>query len=174
MSSMPNSDVLITAADLAAFAASLLDAVGVSAGKSKLVAESLVTANLRGVDSHGVQLLPYYIEQLEWADMDAHADGRVLSETGACLLYDGQNGIGQAVAEICCRHAVRIARDHGLSMVVARESNHFGATAFWAQKMSAAGHIGIVTFNASPILPPWQGREPRVGAAPIRTAAAGG
>src|SRR5690242_20395407 len=136
MSSMPNSDVLIPAADLTAFSASLLDAVGVSAAKSKLVAESLVAANLRGVDSHGVQLLPYYIEQLEWGDMDARADGRVISETGACLLYDGQNGIGQPIAETCCAHAVRIARANGVGVVVARESNHFGAAAFWAQKMA--------------------------------------
>ncbi|PYT20786.1 MAG: malate dehydrogenase [Acidobacteria bacterium] len=171
---MPNPDVLIPAVDLAAFAASLLDAVGVSPAKSKLVAESLAAANLRGVDSHGVQLLPYYIEQLEWGDMDARADGCVVSENGACLLYDGQNGIGQAVAEICCRHAVRIARNHGLSMVVARDSNHFGATAFWAQKISAAGHIGIVMCNASPIVPPWQGREPRVGTNPICMSVPGG
>src|SRR5260370_41845820 len=111
---MPEADVLIPARDLAAFAASLLDAVGVAPAKSKLVAESLVAANLRGVDSHGVQLLPYYIEQLEWGDMDIHADGRVISENGACLLYDGQNGIGQPIAETCCGHAERIARSHGV------------------------------------------------------------
>src|SRR5216684_8293751 len=170
---MPD-DALIPADELTAFAARLLDALGVSQAKSQLVATSLVAANLRGVDSHGVQLLPYYIEQLEWGDMDAHADGRVLSETGACLLYDGQNGIGQAVAETCCRHAVRIAQSHGLSMVVARDSNHFGATAFWAQKISAAGHIGIVMCNASPIVPPWQGKEPRVGTNPICMSVPGG
>ena len=78
MSSMPNPDVLIPARDLTALATQLLDAVGVASVKSKLVAESLVAANLRGVDSHGVQLLPYYIEQLEWGDMDVHADGRVI------------------------------------------------------------------------------------------------
>src|SRR5712691_3806808 len=135
---MPD-DVLIPADELTAFAARLLDALGVSHVKSKLVAESLVAANLRGVDSHGVQLLPYYVEQLEWGDMDAAADGCVVSESGACLLYDAQNGIGQPIAETCCGHAVRIARAHGLAMVVARECNHFGAAAWWAQKMSAAG-----------------------------------
>ena len=120
---MPDADILIPSSNLTAFAASLLDAVGVAPNKSKLVAESLVAANLRGVDSHGVQLLPYYIEQLEWGDMDLHADGRVISESGACLLYDGQNGIGQPIAETCCAHAVRIARANGVGMVVARESN---------------------------------------------------
>src|SRR6476646_580886 len=107
---MPDPDILVSASELTPFCARLLDAVGVLPAKSKLVAESLVAANLRGVDSHGVQLLPYYIEQLEWGDMDARADGCVISETGACLLYDGQNGIGQAVADTCCHHAVRIAQ----------------------------------------------------------------
>jgi len=104
---MPESDVVISATELTPFAARLLQAVGVAPAKSQLVAESLVAANLRGVDSHGVQLLPYYIEQLEWGDMDAQADGRVISESGACLLYDGQNGIGQPIAETCCAITAR-------------------------------------------------------------------
>ena len=155
---MPDSDILISASDLTPFAAHLLDAAGVPHAKSQLVAESLIAANLRGVDSHGLQLLPFYIEQLEWGDMDARADGRVISESGACLLYDGQNGVGQAIAETCSVHAVRIAAANGMAMVVARESNHFGAAAFWAQKMAAAGQIGIVMCNASSLVAPWQGK----------------
>src|SRR5712692_4505505 len=171
---MPESDVVISAADLTPFAAQLLQAVGVTPAKSQLVAESLVAANLRGVDSHGVQLLPYYLEQLEWGDMDGQADGRVISESGACLLYDGQNGIGQPIAETCCAHAVRIARASGLALVVARDSNHFGAAALWAQKISAAGQIGIVMCNASPLVPPWQGKQPRLGTNPICVSVPGG
>jgi LDH2 family malate/lactate/ureidoglycolate dehydrogenase len=121
-----------------------------------------------------MQLLPYYLEQIKWGDMDPHADGRVISESGACLLYDAQNGIGQAIAETCCAHAVRIANVGGMAMVVARESNHFGAAAFWAQRMSAAGQIGIVMCNASSLVPPWQGKEPRLGTNPICMAVPGG
>jgi LDH2 family malate/lactate/ureidoglycolate dehydrogenase len=54
-----------------------------------------------------------------------------------------------------------------MALVVARESNHFGAAAWWAQKMRAAGQIGIVFCNASPIVPPWQGKQGRVGTNPI-------
>src|SRR5216684_477758 len=170
---MPD-DALIPADELTAFAARLLDALGVSQAKSQLVATSLVAANLRGVDSHGVQLLPYYIEQLEWGDMDIHADGRVISESGACLLYDGQNGIGQPIAETCCAHAVRIARASGVAIAVARDSNHFGAAAFWAQRISAADQIGIVMCNASALVPPWQGKQPRLGTNPICMSVPGG
>ena len=74
------------------------------------MAASLVESNLRGVDSHGVQLLPYYVEQIEAGDMIPTADGHVISENGACLLFDGENGMGQPVAETCCAHGIRIAR----------------------------------------------------------------
>ena len=171
---MPDPDVIVSATELVSFATRLLEALSVPAGKSRLVAESLVAANLRGVDSHGVQLLPYYLEQIEWGDLDARADGRVISESGACLLYDGENGVGQAIAETCCAHAVRMASAQGMAMVVARESNHFGAAAFWAQRMSAAGQIGIVMCNASSLVPPWQGKQPRLGTNPICMSVPGG
>jgi LDH2 family malate/lactate/ureidoglycolate dehydrogenase len=171
---MPDPEILVLAGGLTQFALELLDAIGVPHAKSQLVAESLVAANLRGVDSHGLQLLPYYMEQIEWGDMDAKADGRVISENGSCLHYDGQNGIGQAIADTCCAHAMRIASAAGMGLVVARESNHFGAAAFWAQKMAAAGHIGIVMCNASALVPPWQGKEPRLGTNPICMAVPGG
>src|SRR5438105_804113 len=106
--------------------------------------------------------------------MYANAAGRTISEGGPCLHYDGQNGIGQTIAEICCGHAVRIASQSGLSMVVARDSNHFGAAAFWAQKIAAAGQIGIVMCNASALVAPWQGKEPRLGTNPICMAVPGG
>jgi LDH2 family malate/lactate/ureidoglycolate dehydrogenase len=132
-----------------------------------------VASNLRGVDSHGIQLLPFYVDQLLACEMDPHTDGSVIKESGSCLHFDGSNGIGQWVAEICCGHAIRIARQQGVGLVIAKESNHFGAAAWWAQKMRDAGQIGIVFCNASPIVPPWQGREGRLGTNPICMAAPG-
>jgi LDH2 family malate/lactate/ureidoglycolate dehydrogenase len=137
------------------------------------VAASLIAANLRGVDSHGIQLLTFYVDQLLAGEMDPHAEGRVVSESGSCLLFDGQNGIGQWIAEACCGHAIRIAAQHGVALVTARESNHFGACAWWAEKMREAGQIGIVMCNASPIVPPWQAKEGRFGTNPICMAVPG-
>ncbi len=158
---------VISASQLEQFAREILEAAEVPPQKSGIVAASLVASNLRGVDSHGIQLLPFYIDQLLAGELDPKTDGRVVSESGATMVFDGGNGIGQWIAEQCCAHAIRIARDHGLGMVVARESNHFGAAAWWAQKMRVAGQIGIVMCNASPIVPPWQGRQGRMGTNPI-------
>lgn len=158
---------VISAADLTAWSAGLLEAANFPRVTARLTADSLVAANLRAVDSHGVQLLPYYVEQVERGDMDPLAEGRIALENGSCLIYDGANGVGQHIANACCEHAVRLAHKHGVSVVVARESNHFGAAACWAQKISAAGLIGIVTCNASPIVAPWQAKQPRLGTNPI-------
>src|SRR5258708_7144259 len=152
---------------LTRFCESILEGAGVPRHKARVTAACLVASNLRGVDSHGIQLLPFYIDQLLANEMDPHTDGRVISESGSCLHFDGQNGIGQWVAETCTQHAVRIAQQQGVGLVIAKESNHFGAAAWWAQKMRDAGQIGIVICNASPIVPPWQGREGRLGTNPI-------
>jgi LDH2 family malate/lactate/ureidoglycolate dehydrogenase len=157
----------VSSIDLTLLVEAILEGARVPPHKAKVVSASLVAANLRGVDTHGVQLLPFYIEQLLAGEMDPVTDGEVVSEQGACLLFDGRHGLGQWVAETCCGHAVRIARALGMAIVTARESNHFGAAAWWAEKMRQAGQIGIVMCNASPIVPPWQGREGRIGTNPI-------
>jgi LDH2 family malate/lactate/ureidoglycolate dehydrogenase len=164
---MSERDFLFRAEVLTDFACRLLEAAGAPAPKARLVADCLVDANLRAVDSHGVQLLTFYLERLGRGEVDSLADGRVVSENGGCVVYDGENGLGQVVSDNCCGHAVRLGKEHGLSIVVARESNHFGTASFWARRISAEGLIGVVMCNASPIVSPWQGREGRIGTNPI-------
>lgn len=161
------SSVIVESSDLRGFVKDLLEASAVPAEKAALVAESLVAANLRGVDSHGVHLLPHYVRQLSVGNIDPAAKGRIVSETGGCLVFDGESGIGQYISDVCCAHAVRLSRIHGLSMVVSRASNHFGAAAFWAQRISDQGMIGLVVSNASPAVAPWQGKNGRIGTNPI-------
>jgi LDH2 family malate/lactate/ureidoglycolate dehydrogenase len=164
---MAERTLLFSVGALREFSEGLLAAVGVPTPKAALVADSLIAANLRAVDTHGLQLLTFYLGRIEKGEINPLAEGRVVSESAGCLLYDGQNGLGQVVSETCCGHAVRLARQHGLSMVVARDSNHFGASAFWAQRISAEGCLGFVSCNSSAIVPPWQGKEGRIGTNPI-------
>ena len=165
---------VLQADDLRAFCRRLAAAAGASSLASDLVADSLVASNLRGVDSHGVSLLPYYLAQWKIRDVDIHATGRIAAETGATLTFDGEHAIGQLVAATCCDHAARLADEYGVGLVTARESNHFGAAAYWARRISAQRRIGIVLCNASPLVPPWQGREGRLGTNPICMAVPGG
>ena len=158
---------------LQAFATALLQRAGVAGAHADIVAQSLVAANLRGVDSHGVQLLSYYLNQIEHNNIDVNATGEVANVSGGTMLYDACNGLGAVVSEVCCQHANRLAAEHGIAMVVVKNANHFGACAFWARKMSEAGNIGIVLCNASPLVAPWQGKQVRFGTNPICMAVPG-
>jgi LDH2 family malate/lactate/ureidoglycolate dehydrogenase len=161
---------VVAEAELRDFTERILEAAGVPRERARKLADPIVAANLRGIDSHGVQLLPHYVDQVTAGDVDPLADGRVVAESGACLHYDSQHGLGAITSEFCCGHTVRLARAHGLGMVVAGEATHFGAAGFWAQKISEAGLIGLALCDASPAIPPWQGREGRLGTNPISMA----
>ena len=152
---------------LRAYARELLHAAGASAEHAALTADCLLFASLRGVDSHGLQLLTFYLDQLSDGRVDGQGVGRLVSESAACALYDGENALGQVVSARCSDHAVRLAREHGLALAISRESNHFGAAAFWGQRIAREGMIGIVLCNASPAVAPWQAREARWGTNPI-------
>ena len=159
--------ITIHHAQLRSFASALLTAAHVPPEAADLVADSLVASNLRAVDSHGVQLLGFYIDQIRASNFDVQARGHVASEIGGSMTYAGENGIGQLTAGICCDHAIRLARGNGVGIVTARECNHFGAAAYWAQRISRAGLLSMVVCNASPLVAPWQGKETRFGTNPI-------
>lgn len=142
--------------------------------RAELVAESLVAANLRGVDSHGVQLIPHYLPHLEAGFFNLATDGRIVSESPTTMVYDAENGVGQWIASIATEHAMRLACRAGVGIVTVRNSNHIGMLAFWAQRMAARGQIGLVFTNATPLVAPWQGRQRRLSTNPICMAAPGG
>lgn len=155
------------------FAAHLLIRAGVREDWAALVASNLMFGNLRGVDSHGMQLLPSYLEQLDRGHIRGGEAGELLSESGATVHYDAKSGLGAVTSEICCGHAIRLAKEFGLAFVVARDANHFGAAAYWSRRMSDANLIGFAFCNASPIVPPFQAKEPRLGTNPISMAVPG-
>jgi LDH2 family malate/lactate/ureidoglycolate dehydrogenase len=155
------------------FITRILGGAGVPESHAMLVSNSLVAANLRGIDSHGLQLLSGYMQQLREGGVDGSASGVIASETSACLLYDGQNGLGQVVAHTCAHHAVRLARDNGVGLVIARNSHHFGAAFYWSEIMARAGCIGITMSTTGIVIPPWQGKSARLGTNPIAMAVPG-
>ncbi|MCX6611060.1 MAG: Ldh family oxidoreductase [Acidobacteria bacterium] len=150
---------VVDASQLRELCSRLLEGVGVNLSEANFAATALVASNLRGVDSHGVALMRYYLEQLECGDMEPQGDPELLHNSGCTALVDGHNALGQIVARFCCDRAISLAMDHGCGIVSARHSNHFGAAAYWVQRLNAAGFIGIVLCNASPAVAPWQGKD---------------
>lgn len=159
--------VVIPAQPLREYAAKMLEGAGVSSERAAFIARTLVEANLRGVDSHGVQLLNFYVEHMAMRCMDLETSGHVVTESGGTMTYSADNGIGQIVSDVCCDHVIRLAKEHGIALVTVRDSNHFGAAAFWSQKIARSGLIGLSFCNATPLVPPWQGKEPKFGTNPI-------
>jgi len=164
---------ILSASALKLYTANILIAAGVPASAAELISDSLVSANLRGVDSHGVQLLPFYVQQIEQGNLNPLANGHVVTSEGACLLFDAECAFGQVAAAQACDHAVRLADEFAIGFVTVRDSNHFGAAAYWGSRIESSGKIGVVFCNASPLVAPWQAKQPVMGTNPICVAVPG-
>jgi LDH2 family malate/lactate/ureidoglycolate dehydrogenase len=138
------------------------------------VARCLVRADLRGVDTHGLQLLPHYLERVRRGLINPRPILKVERVTPMVGALDGQDGFGFVVATKAMAEAIDMAAEFGVGIVSARRSTHFGMAANYALQAMDAGFIGIVFSNASRAMPPWGGREGLLGTSPIAVAAPGG
>ncbi|BCW17399.1 lactate dehydrogenase [Arthrobacter sp. NtRootA9] len=152
-------------------AADILVAHGVPRGDAALVADSLVQSDLWGHQSHGVLRLPWYVERIRKGAMKAVTAPETLVDTGALLLLDGMDGIGQILTERARVEAVARAKAHGVGAVGVRNSNHFGTAMYYTRRAAADGCVAILTTNASPAMAPWGGREKLIGTNPWSIAA---
>ncbi|HET6920648.1 MAG TPA: Ldh family oxidoreductase, partial [Jiangellaceae bacterium] len=170
----PQAASQISAQQLTRFAAAVLAAVGVPDADARLVADSLVTADLWGHQSHGVMRLSWYVNRIRTGVMKAVTVPETVADTGALVVVDGHDGIGQVLTAFAAREAVRRARDHGVGVVAVRNSNHFGTAAYFTRMAARDGCVAILTTNASPAMAPWGGRQKTVGTNPWSIAAPAG
>lgn len=169
----PDGDVVIVrAVRLRRFAEEALERAGLSRKDAALVADSLVEANLRGVDSHGVgRLFPAYIQKLRSGQVNPRPRLRVLRDRGATALLDGDDGMGQVVAAAAMDLAIRKARRAGIAVVGVRRSSHCGAAAYFAMRALGHGMIGIaMTSGTSNAMAPWGGRTALLSNNPVAVA----
>jgi LDH2 family malate/lactate/ureidoglycolate dehydrogenase len=170
----PSAAAPVGAERLTSFAAAVLAAVGVPDDDAGLVADSLVTADLWGHQSHGVMRLSWYVNRIRAGVMRAVTDPEAVSDTGALLVVDGHDGVGQVLAALAAREAAGRARQHGVGVVAVRNSNHFGTAAYFTRMAARDGCVAILTTNASPAMAPWGGRRRTVGTNPWSIAAPAG
>jgi LDH2 family malate/lactate/ureidoglycolate dehydrogenase len=140
---------------------------GMGAADARLVADSLVQADLRGVHSHGVLRVPEYVQKLTAGGVDARARPRVVRDEGACLVVDGGNGMGQIACHFAMERAIERAAGTGIAAVAVRGSNHCGAMARYVLQAVARDMIGLATTNALPTMAPWGGAERLLGINPL-------
>lgn len=157
----------IPAAALCSFAARLLAAVGVCEADAAIVADVLVSADLRGVDSHGLSRLPAYVEALARGMINARPNITVEPGAGGVARVDGDNGLGFLAAQRAMATAVDLACAQGVGVAAVRRSNHFGAAGYYVAQAAARGSIGLALSNASPTMAAFGGREPILGTNPL-------
>lgn len=159
--------VIVSPSDLSEFCKVALARVGVPEEDAAVVADALVAANLRGIDSHGVARLYSYVERLLRGLINPSAKPRVVQDFGAAALVDGNNGLGYVAAVYASDLAVEKARKYGIGVVGVRNSSHFGMAAYYGMRIARNRMIGIIASNAPPAMAPWGGKVARLGTNPI-------
>jgi len=154
------------AANIKRFIGDVLSEVGLTQEDGQIVANSLVGANLRGVDSHGVTRLSIYVKRLGLGAINAKPSVSILDESGATLLIDGDNGMGQVVGTRAMGLGIEKAKRDGAASVGVRNSNHFGTGAFFLQQAVREDLIVFAMSNAPSTMAPWGGIEPYLGTNP--------
>ncbi|MFG2739890.1 Ldh family oxidoreductase [Streptomyces chartreusis] len=164
----------VGAPDLLEFAAATAEAHGVPPADARLLADTLVTAELWGHPSHGMLRLPWYLARIESGATAAVTAPATVSDNGAVLVVDGRDGLGQVLTDRAISWGVERARRHGISAIALRNSGHFGTAAYFTRKAADQGCVALLATNASPAMAPWGGREKRLGTNPWSIAAPGG
>lgn len=153
--------------DLFRFSLNVLESAGVKEKDAKIIAENIVLANLRGVDSHGVVRLPSYVKRVMEKLIDPLGPVEIVKNQGCTALIDANNNFGQVAAMRATFLAAEKARKFGVAAVGVRNSNHFGMAAHYALKLTEQKLIGIVLSNGPPAMSPWGGKIPMLGSTPI-------
>lgn len=159
---------------LSAFCIAVLEKVGVPRSNAEIVAHSLLAANLRGVDTHGVTRLPIYVERLRAGLIDGAAVGAILSESETTAAIDGQNGLGQVVGTRGMQIAIAKAESAGIGLTTVKNSNHYGTAAYYAMMALDHDMIGFSVTNSPALMAPWGGKRPFFGTNPLAIAVPAG
>jgi LDH2 family malate/lactate/ureidoglycolate dehydrogenase len=144
---------------------------GLSNEDAGAAARALVETDIRGQHTHGVWFLPRYVTGLRGGGINAHANPRVISETAATALVDGEGGLGALVAVRATEVAARKAKQAGCATVLVRNSNHFGAAGYYSSQLAEQGMLGFAAANSMPALAAPGAKVRMLGSQPISFAA---
>jgi ureidoglycolate dehydrogenase (NAD+) len=161
------STVHIHADQLRDFARKVLETSGARADVAFQVAEGLVQTSLRGVDSHGIRLLPHYLDALKAGRINGSPDYRFEKTAAAVGRLDGDHTFGHAAGSKGMAEAINLAREAGVGTVSVFNSSHFGAAAYFALQASERGYIGLSFTHADSLTQSYGGTRAYFGTNPI-------
>ena len=158
---------------LRGFVGEVFQAAGMAPEHAATVAEILVWANLRGVDSHGVLRVPRYLNLIDQGLTNPRPDLRVVSERAAVLTVEGDRGPGAVVMSFAMDRAIEKAREAGIGWALARNTTHAGAVGFYTLKAAQQDMAGIVVMSSRPNMVYHGARAAGVATSPLAIAAPG-
>lgn len=156
------------------FAVNLFIKIGCPNDQAIEAANVLLSADLRGVDSHGVARLVGYLRLYEKNRINSHPQLSVVHETPSTAVVDGDAGLGLVAGPYAMRLAIEKAKNVGTGWVAVKNSNHYGIAGYHAMMALEADCIGISMTNASPLVAPTYSRERLLGTNPIAVAVPAG
>jgi L-2-hydroxycarboxylate dehydrogenase (NAD+) len=154
---------------LEAFMVDVFKGVGVPEEDARVCADVLISADKRGIDSHGVgRMKPIYYDRIVKGGIQKPVtDFEIVRDLKATAVVDGHDGMGMVTSKRCMDMAIEKARVHGLGMVVARNSTHYGFAAYYPLMAVKVGMIGLSGTNARPSIAPTHGVENMLGTNPL-------
>ncbi|MGW7531075.1 Ldh family oxidoreductase [Amycolatopsis sp. NPDC054798] len=162
------------ATELTRFAGEALRTAGARREDADVTADVLVSADLGGVESHGVARLRRYVEGLRDGTIDREAVPEVVRDNGGVCVVDAHNGLGQPALCTAVDLAAERARSSGTSVAFVRRSNHMGIAGWFAERAARTGAFAMVATNAVPQVAPVGVREAMFGTNPISYAVPAG
>jgi LDH2 family malate/lactate/ureidoglycolate dehydrogenase len=156
------------------FSTAIFARAGMSGADAKIVAEVLVWANLRGVDTHGVMRVPRYVDLIENGDMNPRPAIKVARETPASVLIDADRAAGPVAMTRAAAEAVRKARAAGVGLAIARATTHTAALGYYTLAIASEGLAGLALAGSWPNVVYHGSRAAGVSTSPISIAVPGG
>ena len=157
-----------------AFTEAVFRRIGCPEADATLATETLLSADLRGIDSHGVARLVGYVRLWEAGRINPTPRVGVTYETPSTAVVDGDGGLGLVVGPKAMRVAIEKARQVGTGWVSVKNSNHFGIAGYHAMLPLAHDMIGVAMTNASPLVAPTYSLDRLLGTNPIAVAVPAG
>lgn len=150
----------------------ILVAWGMAAGNAAITADILAWADLHGIDSHGISMLPVYDEFRQAGWLNLAAEPCVERETAVSALIDGGSGLGHVPAHRAMTLAIQKAQAVGIAAIAVRNSSHYGACGYYTKMAADAGLLGMTTTTTPGMtVAPTRAAKPRLGTDPISFAA---
>ena len=165
---------LFTYKTLESFTKAVFRQIGCTEEHAEIATQTLLSADLRGIDSHGIARLTGYVRLWEVKRINARPDIKVIHETPSTAVVDGDGGLGLVVAPYAMKIAIEKAKNAGTGWVSVQNSNHFGIAGFHAMMALEHDMIGIAMTNASPLVAPTFSIDKMLGTNPIAVAAPAG